>query len=74
MRRNSKLLYILEVDKDEALFLAVTCGGVGMYDVKFKLTVEERGQYLEDGDTFLDRLALQITKSSSDFDGQAIML
>lgn len=72
LRRNSELLYILEEDENEALFFTVTCGGVAMYDVKIQLNVEERAQFLEQGDAYLNKLAIQIGKNTAAFRTRAI--
>jgi hypothetical protein len=72
LRKNQKLLYLLHESEDGDLFFTVTCGGVGMYNVKIKLTVEELDSFQDEGDQFLDSLAREIQKNSRAFESRAI--
>lgn len=65
--KNDNLLYILEEDSDSSLYLTVTCGGIAMYDIKVRLEEDERLQYHEQGETYLDRLALMIGRNTTEF-------
>jgi hypothetical protein len=65
--RSDELLYILEEDEQQTLFLGVLCGGVGVYEVRIRLTDEEREEYLAQGRDFLDRLSLDVAKDHERF-------
>lgn len=63
--RNEKLMCLLQEDNHGALFLTVTCGGVGMYDLRIQLNAEEVQNYQNQGEGFLNNLASKIGKNSS---------
>lgn len=69
--RNENYMYILEEDDCGALLLTVTCGGVGMYDLQIELNLEERENYLSQGENYLNNLASQIGKNTSAFQERA---
>jgi hypothetical protein len=71
---NEKYMYILEEDDCGALLLTVTCGGVGMYDIKIQLNSEERENYLSQGEVYLNNLACQIGKNTFAFQERAMNL
>jgi hypothetical protein len=67
LHRNEKYMYILEQDDDDTMILTVTCGGVGMYDLRIELTPTEIKNYLDQGESYLNTLASEIGKNTSAF-------
>lgn len=69
--RSERHMYILEEGNCGALFLTVTCGGVGMYDLQIELNAFEKEHYRDQGEDYLNRLASQIGKDTSAFKDRA---
>ena len=70
--KNYKNMYILEQDLGGDLFLTVTCGGVGMFDLRICLNPEERAHYIKEGASYLDSLAVRISKNHELYLNRAI--
>jgi hypothetical protein len=64
--RNAEYMYKL-YQNGEQLVMSVVCGGIGMYEVRVVLNEEERLQYVESGDSFLNELAYDIAKNTQNY-------
>lgn len=49
------------------LLLSVMCGGVGVYEVNFELTVDEATNYRESGSAYVDQLAGAVRATPTSF-------
>lgn len=69
---NKTILYIeygveLTMNERGEHFLSVLVGGVGQYELMFKLTPEELNLYREFGDYYIKKLGLDICRDPSRF-------
>ena len=64
----------LFADSSGRQFLKVLCGGIGAFEVCIALTAEEVERYVELGDSFVEKLALDIQRSPQTFASRAFSM
>lgn len=52
---------------EDCLLLSVVCGGVGVYELNFKLTVDEATNYRQSGSAYVDQLACAVRATPTSF-------
>ena len=59
--------YILSEADNGKLQLSVTCGTVAVYDITIELTTQELALFHQEGETFIKRLADEISYAPDSF-------
>lgn len=62
VNNNSQMLTLYE-SKNGKLFLLVTCGGIGLFEVLLPLDASEEGQFRANGEKYLISLSYDICKN-----------
>ena len=61
---NKEREYDLFEESDGTLVISLVCGTIGLYQARVRLNDEETRRYEEEGQDFLDDLAIRISKES----------
>ena len=62
--------YTLFKDRNGQLIIEVLCGGIAMYTRRLKLNAEEIAMIEEWGDYYVEKIALEIAKEPTRFEGR----
>lgn len=62
-----KVSWQLYRDRNDDLMLSVLCGSIGLWEFKTYLSDEEKTKYDQQGPSFLDNLALLISKNPESY-------
>lgn len=65
--RNADEMYALYDDEAGGLVISVVCGGIGMYQVRIRLTEEEKERFEAVGEDFLTSLARKIAYDDASY-------
>ena len=60
--KNDDRMFELEEDDNGDLFLIVVAGGIAMYEVRVRLSDEEKTRYFDEGVAFIEDLAYRVAK------------
>lgn len=70
--RDQERMFDLLEGEDGQLFLDVVCGSVGLFEVRIRLSDEQKGRYEKEGMVYLQELAFRVAKSPDSFKSQVI--
>ncbi len=61
---NPTRMYKLVENDSGDYILSVVCGGIAMFEMKIQLTPEEVSSYQNEGESFIERLATNVSKNT----------